>query len=61
MKRYMGFLKETWWVWALFILISSVVGIFMPITFIAIPISIVSFVYFGLMRYDIDGNPKTGD
>ena len=31
-----------------------------PVFFVTIPICLFSFVYFGVMRYDDDGNP-TGD
>jgi hypothetical protein len=56
MNRYKGLLRDTWWVWAIFIVGGCVGGIFLPAAFSAIPISAFAFLYFGLMRYDSDGN-----
>ena len=55
MKRFQGLLRDTWMVWLLFIAGGSIAGIFLPVFFVAIPISIVSFLYFGFMRYDSSG------
>lgn len=56
MKRYKGLLRDTWWVWTIFIGFGSVAGIFFPIALCAIPISVFAFIYFGLMRYDKNGD-----
>ncbi len=55
MKRYKGLLRDTWWLWLIFVGGGSVAGIFMPIALSAIPISAFAFIYFGLMRYDNEG------
>lgn len=56
MKRYKGLLRDTWVVWLIFIGGGSIGGIFLPIAFCAIPISAFAFIYFGLMRYDKNGD-----
>lgn len=56
MKRYQGLLRDTWWVWLIFVVGGCITGIFLPIALVAIPISAFSFIYFGLMRYDKHGN-----
>ena len=61
MKRYQALLKETWWLWIIIIAAGCIAGVVVsPVFFITLPICLFSFVYFGLMRYDADGNP-TGD
>jgi len=56
MKRYSALLRDTWWMWAILLLFGIVMGFFSWVFFIAIPICLFSFIYFGLMRYDSDGN-----
>ena len=56
MKRYKGLLRDTWWVWLIFVAGGGIAGFFLPIAFSAIPISAFAFIYFGLMRYDKEGN-----
>lgn len=56
MKRYKGLLRDTWPVWLIFIVGGCIGGIFLPIALSAIPISVFAFIYFGLMRYDSEGN-----
>ena len=55
MKRYKALLRDTWPVWAVFLAVGCVGGFFLPVFFVAIPISVISFVYFGIMRYDKNG------
>ncbi|QEG20692.1 hypothetical protein [Mariniblastus fucicola] len=55
MKRYKGLIRDTWWVWLVFVGGGIIGGIFLPIFFSAIPISAFAFIYFGLMRYDSEG------
>ena len=61
MKRFQGLFRDTWMVWLLFIAGGSIAGIFLPVFFVAIPISVVSFLYFGFMRYDKSGNVISED
>ena len=61
MNRYKGLLRDTWWLWIVLcgggILAGSLASF---VFYSAIPISIFTFFYFGLMRYDQDGNPIGG-
>jgi len=56
MKRFQGLLRDTWLVWLIFVGGGCIGGIFLRVALMAIPISFVSFLYFGFMRYDSDGN-----
>ncbi len=54
-------MQDTWWLWLFLVGIGIILGIFVEwVFFISIPISIFAFVYFGIMRYDEDGN-QVGD
>ena len=58
MKRYSALLRDTWWLWIILVVAGIIFGSFVSfVFFVAIPISIFAFVYFGMMRYDDDGNP----
>ncbi|MEI8211215.1 MAG: hypothetical protein WCI02_03650 [Planctomycetota bacterium] len=57
MKRYRAFLRETWWLWCLFVVMTLLLMIFIhPIFVVILPMMIVNFFYFALVRYDEDGN-----
>jgi hypothetical protein len=59
MKRFQGLLRDTWWLWMLLIAAGLTLGFLVEfIFFVAIPISVFSFIYFGLMRYDENGQPR---
>jgi hypothetical protein len=61
MKRFSAILQDTWWVWVLLVGGGTAAGFAVSaIFFVAIPISIFSFLYFAVMRYDDEGNPKGG-
>jgi hypothetical protein len=61
MKRFSAILKDTWWAWLILVVGGSIAGVFLsPIFFAAIPISIFTFIYFAVMRYDDEGKPKGG-
>jgi uncharacterized membrane protein YhaH (DUF805 family) len=61
MRRFKALFRDTWWMWLALILAGCLMGTFFSfVFFVTIPICIFSFVYFGLMRYDEDGNP-TGE
>lgn len=58
MKRFKALLRETWWLWLLILVGGCIFGFAVSrVFFISIPICVFSFIYFGLMRYDADGNP----
>lgn len=57
MKRYRAFLKETWWLWCLYVVINALLIVLVHPIFIAVlPMMIINFFYFALVRYDEDGN-----
>ncbi|MEM7454778.1 MAG: hypothetical protein AAF456_10560 [Planctomycetota bacterium] len=61
MKRFKGLLRDTWWLWIGMFVLGIVTGrLISPAFYSAIPISIFSFFYFALMRYDENGNHKEG-
>ncbi|MEM9410063.1 MAG: hypothetical protein AAGA30_03050 [Planctomycetota bacterium] len=61
MKRFAALWKDTWWLWLLMVGGGCAAGLFLHfIFFVSFPICFFAFIYFGLMRYDQDGNP-TGD
>lgn len=59
MKRFRGLFRDTWVFWLLLNLGGLIAGRFIsPVFFGCIPISIFSFVYFGLLRYDEEGHHR---
>lgn len=57
MKRYRAFLKETWWLWVIYLAVTIGLVVFVHFIFLAaIPMMVVNFFYFALVRYDEDGN-----
>ncbi len=57
MKRYKAFLKETWWLWCIYLVATLMLVLFVHKIFLAIiPMMVVNFFYFALVRYDDDGN-----
>ena len=61
MKRYVGLLRDTWWAWLTIVAFGVIGGIALSwIFYSAIPIAFFSFFYFGLIRYDAEGNAKDG-
>ena len=55
MKRYFGLIRDTWWLCICMFGGGLVAGYFWPIFFTSIPIILFAFFYFGLMRYNSDG------
>jgi hypothetical protein len=57
MKRYKAFFKETWWLWCIYLVATLMLVLFVHKIFLAIiPMMVVNFFYFALVRYDDDGN-----
>lgn len=60
MKRYSALLNDTWWVWITLLVAGSIAAVVVsPVFWITIPICAFTFAYFGVMRYDEDGNHKS--
>ncbi len=58
-RRFKGLLRDTWWLWILFIAICGGMIYFVsPVCAVMIPILIFTFVYFGMIRYDEQGNAR---
>lgn len=58
MARFRSLLRETWWLWLLFLVggtIGSMVSWVLVVTF---PICIFTFFWFAYVRYDDQGNFK---
>jgi hypothetical protein len=60
MKRYRGLFRDTWWLWLLMVGAGVIAAQFSPVFYSSIPISFFSFLYFGFVRYDEDGNQIEG-
>ena len=57
MKRFKAVWKDTGWLWSVFFLVLVGLMTFVSLVFLAaIPLLIVIFIYFSLVRYDEDGN-----
>ena len=57
MKRYKAFLKETWWLWTIFsVVLLGLILFIHPIFIAVVPMIVVIFFYFALVRYDDEGN-----
>ena len=57
MKRFKAFWKETGWLWKIFLAILLCLILFVHVVFVAvIPMIVVVFIYFALVRYDDEGN-----
>lgn len=57
MKRYTKFLKQTWWLWLAYTIVTALLIYFVsPVFFVVIPMMIVNFFYFALVRYNEDGD-----
>ena len=61
MKRFAALWRDTWWLWTGLVVFGITLAILVEWVFlVALPISLAAFVYFGLMRYDNQGN-QLGD
>lgn len=59
MNRYKGLMRDTWWAWVTIVVFGIVGGTLVSKIFLsAIPIAVFSFFYFGIVRYDENGNAK---
>lgn len=52
-------MRDTWWAWVTILAFGIIGGTLMSRIFLsAIPIAVFAFFYFGLMRYDENGEAK---
>jgi len=59
LKRYSALWRDSWWAWITILAFGLIGGFAVSrIFFSALPIAVFAFFYFGLMRYDDEGNGK---
>lgn len=51
-------MRDTWWAWITIVAFGLVGGFVSWIFYSAIPIAVFAFFYFGLIRYDENGDHK---
>lgn len=56
MLRYKALIKETWWLWALFLVGGTIMTWVSLIFLLTFPICLIIFFWFAFVRYDEDGN-----
>jgi preprotein translocase subunit SecG len=58
-ERFKGLLRDTWWLWIIFLVISIVFIVRVSMIFlVTLPVLVVAFVYYASMRYDDTGKHK---
>ncbi len=58
MQRYKALIKETWWLWMIFLIGGTAMSYLSLIFLLTFPICIIIFFWFAFVRYDEDGNFK---
>ena len=61
MKPFLGMWRDTWFLWIGLLGVGVGLGFLKSVFFLTIPITLFTFVYFSVVRYDADGNHKTID
>ena len=57
MKRFYALFKQTWWLWTIYLTLNIGLIFFVSPVFLAVlPMIVVVFIYFELVRYDDEGN-----
>lgn len=57
MKRFYALFKQTWWLWTIYLILNVTLIFFISPVFLAVlPLILVIFIYFALVRYDDEGN-----
>lgn len=51
-------MKETWWLWLLFIVFGIAGSFLSPVFLVTFPICIFTFFWFAYIRFDDEGNFK---
>ncbi len=58
MDRYRALLRETWWLWIVLTAFAMLMSFISLVFLITLPISLITFLWFGFVRYDEHGNFK---
>jgi nicotinamide riboside transporter PnuC len=59
MNRFRALLKNTWWLWLLFAVVTVILFVLVGGVALAIvPICVFTFFYFAFVRYDEKGNHR---
>ena len=59
MKRFLGLLRTTWWLWLVFAGLAVPLIVFVdPVFWVTVPIYAFTFFYFAFMRFDEQGNHR---
>ncbi|MCY2980683.1 MAG: hypothetical protein NTU79_18625 [Planctomycetota bacterium] len=57
MKRFYALFKQTWWLWTIYLIVNIGLIFFVsPVFWAVLPMIVVVFIYFALVRYDDEGN-----
>jgi hypothetical protein len=57
MKRFYALFKQTWWLWTIYLVLNIGLIFFVsPVFWAVLPMIVVVFIYFALVRYDDEGN-----
>ena len=57
MKRFYALFKQTWWLWTIYLILNIGLILFVsPVFWAVLPMIVVIFIYFALVRYDDEGN-----
>lgn len=57
MKRFHALFKQTWWLWTIYLILNIGLIFFVsPVFWAVLPMIVVVFIYFALVRYDDEGN-----
>ncbi len=57
MKRFYALFKQTWWLWTIYLILNIGLIFFVsPVFWAVLPMIVVIFIYFALVRYDEEGN-----
>ncbi len=59
MDRYRALLKETWWLWIVLTVFGLAMSLLISNVFLlTLPISLITFLWFGFVRFDGNGDFK---
>ena len=58
MGRFKALMRETWWLWILFLVGGTIMSFVSTVFVVTFPICIFTFFWFAYIRYDEDGTFK---